>query len=210
MERVVSFNLSRLWFPSNTTFVSWEWVWGYSWCSAYKCQSSFPSRPSWALPQILRPWPEKHIQRNALVRSCANTQESRIRSRGIGLTLLSEFIDVKPSSLSWPWMSTWVNNWTNFKQTKTIYLRNANPERLNQLHLFQWSSQSRPKNTPLISSQHLRWYFSFTFHIFFTVLISSSSAFSSSSFFSASSNHHHHHPNFCLFISMSIEIIGMP
>ena len=209
MERVVSFNLSRLRFPSNTTFVSWERVWGYSWCSAYNCQSSFPSRPSWALPQILRPWPEKHIQRNALVRSCANTQESRIRSRGIGLTLLSEFIDVKPSSLSWPWMSTWVNNWTNFKQTKTIYLRNANPERLNQLHLFQWSSQSRPKNTPLISSQHLRWYFSFTFHIFFTVLISSSSAFSSSSFFSASSNHHHHHPNFCLFISMSIEIIGM-
>ena len=58
MERVVSFNLSRLWFPSNTTFVSWEWVWGYSWCSAYKCQSSFPSRPSWALPQILK---GKHV-----------------------------------------------------------------------------------------------------------------------------------------------------
>ena len=52
------------------------------------------------------------------------------------------------------------------------------------------------QNTPLITSQHLRFYFFFIFLIFFKVLISSSSAFSSSFLSSASSNHHHHHPNF--------------
>ena len=57
----------------------------YSWCSAYNCQNSFPSRPSWALSHILAP----------------HHQETHPKeSRGIDWTQLRN-----PAS---PWNQDWI------------------------------------------------------------------------------------------------------
>ena len=120
MERVVSLNLSRFLFPSNTTFVSWEWAYTHD-APPTTVKTLFHLVHPGHCHIYWRPITKKRIQRNLgeLIGLNWGTQphpEIKIES-----------INVEPSNLSWPRMSMWVNIWLNQHWTNLKLLSSSDP-----------------------------------------------------------------------------------